>query len=96
MTGAAQAPHLVVIMVLIRDIVQQALMTGYLSVEAEEQLRQLLRAKYDLEDLNAFMTLQQAAMAGCVRQESRELISSHVSKSPKKASSASSLLLKAV
>ena len=51
---------------------QQALTTGYLDVEAEEQLRQLLKTKYDLEDLNAFMTLQSAAMMGQVKQESRE------------------------
>ena len=40
-------------MVLIRDIVQQVLKTHYLSIEAENQLRQLLGTKYDLEDLNA-------------------------------------------
>ncbi|WGV24132.1 hypothetical protein [Halotia branconii] len=56
----------------IRDIVQQALITGYLTVEAENQLRHLLTTRYDLEDLNAFMTLQEAAMNGKVRQESRE------------------------
>jgi hypothetical protein len=61
-------------MLLIRNVVQQTLATGYLTVEAEEQLRQLLQTKYDLEDLKAFMTLQQAAMAGQVKQESRELI----------------------
>ena len=60
-------------MVLIRDVVQEAITTGYLTVWAEEKLRQLLSTKYDLEDLNAFMTLQEAAMAGRVRQESREL-----------------------
>ncbi|HAX80568.1 MAG TPA: hypothetical protein DCY88_33220 [Cyanobacteria bacterium UBA11372] len=60
-------------MVLIRDIVQQALATGYLSIAAENQLRQLLKAKYDAEDFNAFMTLQQAAISGRVRQESRQL-----------------------
>ncbi len=59
-------------MVLIRDIVQQALKTGYLTIEAEEQLRQLLTTRYDLEDLNAFMALQEAAMTGQVKQESRE------------------------
>jgi hypothetical protein len=56
----------------IRDVVQQALATGYLTVEAENQLRHLLTTPYDLEDLNAFMTLQEAAMNGKVRQESRE------------------------
>lgn len=59
-------------MILIREIVQHALATGCLTVEAEEQLRQLLRKKYDAKDLNAFMVLQQAAMSGAIRQESRE------------------------
>lgn len=60
-------------MILIREIVQNAFATGCLTVEAEEQLRQLLRKKYDANDLKAFMLLQQAAMAGAIRQESREL-----------------------
>ncbi|WP_460207450.1 hypothetical protein [Scytonema sp. NUACC21] len=60
-------------MVMIRDVVRQAMITGFLSVAAEEQLRQLLRTKYDLEDLNAFISLQEAAMAGLIRQESREM-----------------------
>lgn len=58
-------------MALIREVVQQALVSGFLSIEAEDQLRQMLSKKYDREDLNAFMTLQSAAMAGNVRQESR-------------------------
>ena len=57
----------------IRDVVQKALKTGYLTIEAESQLRQMLTTRYDLEDFNAFMTLQQAAMTGQVKQESREL-----------------------
>ncbi|MDZ7961928.1 MAG: hypothetical protein RMY34_29315 [Aulosira sp. DedQUE10] len=56
----------------IRDVVQKALASGYLTVEAENQLRHLLTTRYDLEDFNAFMTLQEAAMNGNVRQESRE------------------------
>lgn len=59
---------------LIREIAQQALTTGYLSVEAENQLRQLLSKKYDWEDFKAFIRLQQEAMEGRVRQESRELL----------------------
>ena len=56
------------------EIVQQTLKTGYLTVEAENQLRLLLQTtKYQLEDLKAFMQLQQSAMSGLVRQESREL-----------------------
>ena len=61
-------------MILIRDVVQQALATGYLSIEAEELLRQLLCQKYESEDFNAFLKLQLAAMAGYVKQESRELV----------------------
>ncbi len=56
----------------IRNLAQQALKTGYLTVEAEEQLRQLLSNRYEIEDFNAFMILQEAAMQGRVRQESRE------------------------
>lgn len=63
-------------MALIREVVQQALMTGLLTIEAENQLRQLLSAKYDHEDFRAFMTLQSAAMSGSVKQESRHLMSS--------------------
>lgn len=64
--------HEVVIMVRIRDLAQQALQTGYLTMAAEEQLRQLLSTRYGLEDFNAFMILQEAAMLGQVKQESRE------------------------
>jgi len=56
---------------LIREIVRQALTTRYLTREAEDQLRQLLRSKYDSQDLQAFMTLQNAVMEGQVQQESR-------------------------
>jgi hypothetical protein len=56
----------------IREVVQQVLQTGYLTIEAENQLRQLLSCKYDTEDLNAFLALQQAALDGYVKQESRE------------------------
>jgi hypothetical protein len=60
-------------MVLIRDVVEQALNTGYLTLDQENLLRVLLRDKYEIEDLNAFMSLQEAAMDGLVKQESREL-----------------------
>lgn len=56
----------------IREVVQQAIDTGFLSREAEDSLRQLLARKYGEEELEAFISLQQAAMAGRVRQESRE------------------------
>ncbi|MEW6492737.1 MAG: hypothetical protein AB1589_09545 [Cyanobacteriota bacterium] len=64
---------------LIREIAQQALKTGYLTVEAENQLRQLLSTKYDWEDFKAFIRLQQEAMEGRVRQESRERLNSRLS-----------------
>jgi hypothetical protein len=56
----------------IRDLVQEALTTGYLTLEAENKLRLLLTSRYDVEDLNAFMKLQEAAMMGEVKQEARE------------------------
>lgn len=58
----------------IREIVQHTLSTGYLTLEAEEQLRQLLLTKYDWEDFRAFIRLQQEAMEGRVKQQSRELM----------------------
>lgn len=58
----------------IREIVEQALATGYLTVKAEDQLRQRLQSKYDFEDFQAFITLQKEAMEGRVKQESRELL----------------------
>ena len=63
-------------MMVIREVVQHALSTGYLTVEAEKQMQQVFTtARYDLEDLNAFMSLQLAAMAGRVKQESLEVTS---------------------
>ena len=56
----------------IRELVGQVLAIGYVDLEAEEQLRQLLAAKYDADDLRAFMRLQLAAMNGEVRLESHE------------------------
>jgi hypothetical protein len=55
----------------IREVVQQVLSSGFLSIEAEDQLRRMLSTKYDREDFQAFMQLQNAAMIGSVRQESR-------------------------
>ena len=60
-------------MKLIREITKQALTTGYLTLEAEEKLRAMLKQKYDLEDLEAFISLQRATMMGIVRQESKEI-----------------------
>jgi hypothetical protein len=52
-------------------VVDQALAAGVLSIECEEQLRLLLSKKYDRQDFQAFMRLQEAAMTGAIRQESR-------------------------
>jgi len=60
-------------MLLIRDVVKEAFTIGCLTIEAEEQLRQLLRTKYDAKDFRAFMLLQHAVASGIIRQESREL-----------------------
>ena len=57
----------------ISDVVQQALTTGWLTLEAEDELRSLLRHHYGYDDLCAFMSLQSAAMTGIVKQESRLL-----------------------
>lgn len=56
----------------IRELVQQAIKTGYLDLKAEEQLRKLLSGKYDLDELRIFMNLQLAAMNGEVKLESHE------------------------
>lgn len=61
-------------MMLIREVVRQVITTGYLTVTAEEQLRKLLQTKYDVEDFDAFMSLQEAASLGQIRQESRDLM----------------------
>lgn len=61
-------------MALIREVVKQAINTGYLTLKAEEDLRIMLKNKYEIEDFEAFIQLQQAAMVGTVKQESRELL----------------------
>ncbi|WP_257236551.1 hypothetical protein [Nostoc sp. 'Peltigera malacea cyanobiont' DB3992] len=58
-------------MALIKEIVQEALTIGYLSVVAEDQLRSQLQSNYDSEDLDAWIILQRAIAAGDVKQESR-------------------------
>ncbi len=56
----------------IESLVKQALDSGYLSLEAEDALRSMLRQKYSEEAFEAFVTLQRAAMTGQVKQQSRE------------------------
>lgn len=64
-------------MTLISTIVGKALVSGYLTVEAEEQLRQQLQmTKYGLEDFEAFITLQKEVMEGRVRHQALELLRS--------------------
>ena len=64
-------------MTLISKIVRKALATGYLTVEAEEQLRQQLQmTKYGLEDFEAFINLQKEVMEGRVKQQALELLRS--------------------
>lgn len=56
----------------IHELIHNALHTGYLSLEAEAKLRQAFKNTFSLEELDAFMSLQLATMAGRVRQESLE------------------------
>jgi hypothetical protein len=58
-------------MVLIRDIVQQALFTGSLSIPADEHLQQLLQTEFEEKDIDALMLLQEAVQSGRVRKEYR-------------------------
>lgn len=60
-------------MVTIHQLVQQTLEQGYLTIDVEQQLRNLVQTtKYGLEDMNAFVNLQIAAKDGHIKQESRE------------------------
>lgn len=64
-------------MLCIQDVVQQAIATGYLTLEAENQLRYILQnSQYDATEINAFANLQVATMSEEVPQESREILSS--------------------
>ena len=64
-------------MTLICKIVGKALATGYLTVEAEELLRQQLQmTQYGLEDFEAFINLQKEVMEGRVKQQTFELLRS--------------------
>lgn len=56
-------------MKLIKEIVQQALATGYLNAQEQHQIRVQLQTNYDSEDLDAYIILQRAIAAGEVRRE---------------------------
>lgn len=59
----------------IQEIVRQALKSQYLSIDAENQLRQMLYTRqYSLEELSAFMNLQLATITGQVKPESHEAL----------------------
>ncbi|OIP67358.1 MAG: hypothetical protein AUK43_19665 [Oscillatoriales cyanobacterium CG2_30_40_61] len=58
---------------MIRKLVNQTLEQGYLTLNVEAELRNLLQTtRYSKEDFDAFIRLQNAAIDGLVTQESRE------------------------
>ncbi|MEH2066874.1 MAG: hypothetical protein V7K47_01660 [Nostoc sp.] len=77
-------------MALIKEIVEEALATGYLSIVAEDKIRSLIESDYDSEDLDAWILLQRAVVAGDVKQESRR---KKVSPPPKTKDASSSIKL---
>ncbi|MDZ7966962.1 MAG: hypothetical protein RM368_18640 [Nostoc sp. DedSLP03] len=77
-------------MALIKEIVQEALTIGFLSVVDEDQLRSQLQGNYDSEDLDAWIVLQRAIAAGDVKLESRR---KKASLSPKAKDTSSSIKL---
>lgn len=62
-------------MVFIREIAEATIATGSLSLANEQKLRLMLKQKYEQEDLEAFMRLQQAVIMGQVKQQSRYIAS---------------------
>lgn len=56
---------------MIYQIVQQVFREGYLSAEAEAQLRQLFRAGCDLDEVDALTYLQYGVMSGRIKRESQ-------------------------
>lgn len=59
----------------IREIAQTAIDTGSLTLANEQKLRMMLKQKYDSDDLEAFIALQQAVIRGQVKQQSRQKVS---------------------
>lgn len=61
-------------MISICKIVREALTENFLSITAEDQVRECLRSKqYTSDDLRALRTLQNFVISGVVKQESRIL-----------------------
>ena len=59
----------------IYELVRQTLESGYLTLEVEAKLRNLLQTtKYSQDDFDAFIRLQNAVIDGLVKQEARELL----------------------
>ncbi|MGF1492961.1 MAG: hypothetical protein ACFBSC_11030 [Microcoleaceae cyanobacterium] len=59
----------------IYETVTHVLETCYLSIEVEQKLRDLSQnSHYDRDDFDALVRLQLSAMAGQIRQESREAL----------------------
>ncbi len=56
---------------MIRKVVQQIFQNGYITIEAEQQLKLLFENGCDLEDLDALTDLQQAVMYGHIKRVSR-------------------------
>ncbi|BAY93354.1 MULTISPECIES: hypothetical protein [unclassified Tolypothrix] len=54
-----------------KEIVEQALTTGYLTIAAQNQIQSLLASDYDSDDLDAYIILQRAVVAGDVTKEAR-------------------------
>ncbi|MGB7440628.1 MAG: hypothetical protein WA919_06140 [Coleofasciculaceae cyanobacterium] len=61
-------------MSVLHKIVNQVLKSGYLTVEAEEQVRALFASSSNVEDIEALVSLQKATSSGRVRQQSQELV----------------------
>ncbi|MBL1174703.1 hypothetical protein [Pantanalinema sp. GBBB05] len=60
---------------MIRTLVQSALQTGYLSVESEGLIRQVLTIRgYKSTDMEALQQLYEALKAGTIRREAQNRI----------------------
>ncbi|WP_066376613.1 MULTISPECIES: hypothetical protein [unclassified Anabaena] len=53
----------------INEIVQQALNSGYLGLDTQNEIQTLLQSHYDSEDVDALIILQRAIASGNVERE---------------------------
>ncbi|MEA5617696.1 hypothetical protein VB711_07580 [Cronbergia sp. UHCC 0137] len=72
---------------LIKEIVQQALTSGCLTIAAQSQIRLLLQTNYDSEDIDALVILQRSVECGEVKQEKSHSQKTYVLPKNKTASS---------